>query len=101
MMEYAEQLTESLKGVTNNEGAIKGNSEQVKREAELLAALGLVFVQEGMDDWDDEDYAGLSKTLMTTSSDVVAALERGDYDAVRKGVGAINQSCDACHEQYR
>ena len=24
-----------------------------------------------------------------------------DYDAVRKAVGEITQSCDACHEQYR
>ena len=101
VMEYAELLTESLKGVTNNEGAIKSNSDQVKRESELLAALGLVLIQEGMDDFDDTDYAELSNKLIEAGQSVTAALERGDYDAVRKGVGAITQSCDACHEQYR
>ncbi len=101
MMEYAEALTESLKGVTNNEGAIKSNKDQVRRESELLTALGVVFVQEGLDDWDDEDYAALSKKFSEAAAGVTAALERGDFDAVRQGVGAINQSCDACHEQYR
>jgi hypothetical protein len=101
VMEYAELLTESLKGVTNSEAAMKSNTDQVKRESELLAALGLVLLQEGMDDFDDEDYAALSQQLVDAGQAVTAGLERNDYDAVRKGVGAITQSCDACHEQYR
>ena len=101
MMEYAQQLLDSLQDVTNNAASVKDNPEQVRREAELLTILGDVLTKEGMDDFDDADYAALSKQMKEAAKGVVGALERGDADAVRKGVGAISQSCDACHEQYR
>ncbi|QDT12458.1 Cytochrome C' [Planctomycetes bacterium K23_9] len=101
MMEYAQQLVDSLQDATNDAASVKSKSDQVRREAELLAVLGTVLVKEGMDDFDDDDYAALSKQMTEASKAVVGALERGDADAVRKGVGAITQSCDACHEQYR
>ncbi|NND96719.1 MAG: cytochrome c [Pirellulaceae bacterium] len=101
MMEYAEHLRDSLQDVTNNADTVKSNADQVRREAELLAVLGKVLIQEGMDDFDDEDYAALSKSMATAATNVVGALERGDTDAVRKSVGEISQACDACHEQYR
>ena len=100
-MTYAEQLSESLKSVTNNAASIKANADQVRREAELLSILGVVLIQEGMDEFDDDDYIALSKKMTEAASNVVSALERDDADAVRKGVGAITQSCDACHENYR
>jgi hypothetical protein len=101
MMEYAQELIDSLQDVTNNAASVKSNTDQVLREAELLSILGVVLTKEGMDDFDDEDYAALSKKMTEASRAVVGALERGDADAVRKGVGAISQTCDACHEQYR
>ncbi len=101
MMEYAQELIDSLQDVTNDAASVKSNTDQVRREAELLSILGVVLTKEGMDDFDDEDYAELSKKMTEASKAVVGALERGDPDAIRKGVGAISQSCDACHEQYR
>ena len=101
MMQYAEELKDSLQQVTNNAGSIKSNSDQVRREAELLAVLGIVLIQEGMDEFDDEDYQELSLKMTAAGNSVVGALERDDADGVRKAVGAITQSCDACHENYR
>ena len=101
VMTYAEQLSDSLKSVSNNAASVKSNSDQVRREAELLAILGVVLVQEGMDEYDDDDYKALSQKMSEAASSVVGALERDDADGVRKGVGAIMQSCDACHENYR
>ena len=101
MMEYAEATLESLKQVTNNESAAKNNLDQIRREAEVIAVIGYVLVQEGMDEYDDPDYVGLSRAMTSSAMDAVAALERGDFDSVRKSVGGITQSCDACHEQYR
>ena len=101
MMEYGEIVSDELKSITNNEGSIKSNSDQVRRQAEMLAVLGEVFIQEGMDQWDEEDYVLLSKKLTQEATGVAEALKRGDYDAVSKGAGAIKQACDACHEQYR
>ena len=101
MMEYAEATLDSLKSVTNNTATAKGNIDQVRREAEVIAVIGHVLTQEGMDEFDDEDYAGLSQQMSRNAREVVAALEREDFDSVRKSVGAVTQSCDACHEQYR
>ena len=101
MMEYAEAILESLKSVTNNEATAKSKTDQIRREAEILAVVGHVLIQEGMDDFDDTDYAVLSQKMTASASGVVTSLERNDFDAVRKSVGAITQSCDACHEQYR
>ncbi len=101
VMEYAQELLDSLQNVTNNAASVKSEPDQIRREAELLSVLGAVLTKEGMDDFDDEDYAALSKQMTKASIDVVGALNRGDADAVRKGVGSITQSCDACHEQYR
>ena len=101
MMEYAEQLKDSLQSITNDAASVKSNPDQVRREAELFAVLGVVLIQEGMDDFDDDEYKALSKKMSDAGTSVVAALERDDPAAVRKAVGAITQSCDACHEQYR
>jgi len=101
LMEYADSLIESLEDGVRNEGTIKKEADLVKRNSELLAALGEILVQEGMDDADDGDYATLSRNMTTDAKAATKALERNDYEAVRLGVGKIRQKCDACHEQYR
>lgn len=101
MMEYAEVLLEQLEDVTNDAASVKNNPEDVRRMAELFAVLGQVLIQEGLDDYDDADYAALSQKMTEAGRETLAALERGDADRVRKGVGAISQSCAMCHEQYR
>jgi len=101
MMEYAEVLLEQLEDVTNNAAAVKNNPEDVRRMAELFAVLGQVLIQEGLDDYDDTDYVALSQKMTDAGRETLLALERGDADGVRKGVGAISQSCTLCHDQYR
>ncbi len=101
LMEYVEGLTNALQDASNSEAAIASNSDVIRRQAELIAVVGHVIVQQGMDDADDEDYQRLSQAMTTASRDVVSAIERGDFASVRASVGAITQSCDACHEQFR
>ncbi|WP_233215776.1 cytochrome c [Rhodopirellula bahusiensis] len=101
LMEYAEQLLDTLGDHTRDAATTQDNLDAVKREAELLAMLGEVLVQEGMDDYDDPDYTELSRAMTTSSSGVVNAIERQDWDGVREAVGNVSQSCAACHEQYR
>ena len=101
MMEYAEALHDELRQATNDEETLKAEPEEAIRPAELLAALGKILVQEGMDESDDEDYIALSKAMTDAGLAVREALERNDYAAARKAVGAVTQSGDACHEQYR
>ncbi len=101
LMEYAETLIDALEDGARDEGTIKKETDLVKRNSELLAVLGEILAQEGMDDADDEDYAKLSRDMTENGKGVTAALSRGDFDAVRVGVSKIRQKCDACHEQYR
>ena len=101
LMEYAELLIEALEDSARDEGTIKKETDLVKRNSELLALLGEILTQEGMDDADDDDYAKLSRDMAGDGKAVTAALGRGDFEAVRLGVSKIRQKCDACHEQYR
>jgi cytochrome c556 len=101
LMEYLEQLAESLSQATRDEAAIKSESELIKRNAELIATLGEVLVKEGMEQADDGDYAKFSRSMTEAAKGVVQALERTDMEAIRQGAAAIRQRCDACHEQYR
>jgi cytochrome c556 len=101
LMEYLEQLSESLSQATRDEATIKAETDLIKRNAELLATVGEVLVKEGMEQADDGDYAKLSRSMTESARSVVQALERTDLDAVRQGAAAIRQRCDACHEQYR
>ena len=101
MMEYLEGLKESLRESTSAEADVKSDPDSVRRSAELIAVLGKVLTSEGMDDWDDEDYAAYSDQMTEAARGVTRGLELGDYDAIRKAVGAVTQSCDACHGDYR
>ena len=101
VMEYAEQLVDALEDATRDKATIQRDPDSVVRGAQLLAVLGEILIREGMDEADDDDYATLSRRMKAEASSVVDALERGDFENVRKGASRVRQSCDACHEQYR
>ena len=101
LMEYAETLIDSLEDAARDAKSVTANPDQIRRQAELLSVFGVVLTKEGLDEADDEDYTKLSMHMVEASQGAVAALERGDADAVRKNVSAIRQRCDLCHEQYR
>lgn len=101
MMEYAEQLIESLESNSRDVAAVQENADSVRRFSELIAVVGEVITKEGMDEADDDDYVKLSRDMITEARNVVEAIERTDYETARAGVSAIRGRCDACHEQYR
>ncbi|KAA5545579.1 cytochrome c [Roseiconus nitratireducens] len=101
LMEYADQLRESLRQSTASAEDVEAEPGDVRRPAELLAVLGKILVQDGMDESDDQDYVAFSEAMTKAASGVTRGLELKDYDAVRAAVGEVTQSCDACHEQYR
>ncbi|QDV86641.1 cytochrome c [Planctomycetes bacterium TBK1r] len=101
LMEYAELLKEQLRNATSNADDVKAEPNDVRRPAELLAILGRILVKEGMDDSDDADYVAFSEAMTKAAQGVTRGLELDDYDAIGRAVGAITQSCDDCHGQYR
>jgi hypothetical protein len=101
LMAYAEALVESLADATRDPGAIQRDIDLIKRNAELLAMLGEVLVQEGMDEAADADYVKLSRDMTAAGKALTEAVARADAAAIGQATGAIRQRCDACHEQYR
>ncbi len=91
----------NLKAWTSNESEFKSNSEELLREAELVAAIGQFFIEDGMDDADDEEYAAFSEAMKGAAQQVVNAVKQGDLAAAQKGVGQMSQSCANCHDDYR
>lgn len=101
MMQYIEQLLETLEDESRDAATAESNVDSIRRAAESVAMVGEVLVQEGMDDFDDEDYALLSRAMSSSARSVVDALQREDFESVRAAVGSVSQSCADCHEQYR
>ena len=101
LMEYSESLLDSLAEATNDPATIQSESDQIARNAQLIAMLGEAIKQPGVDDADDEDYAKLSQAMTDSATSLALAIERADTKAVQSAVGEIRKRCDACHEQYR
>lgn len=101
MMEYVEMLLDQLNSVARSAAEVEANVDEARRQAELLATVGSVIRQDGMDDSDDEDYTGLCDEMTRAAVELVRAIERQDYEAASSLVGGIEQSCADCHEQYR
>ncbi|WP_237607180.1 cytochrome c [Roseimaritima sediminicola] len=102
LMEYLDfALYEQMSPGSNTPAAVAANADSLRRYAEMVALVGEVLTKEGMDDADDEDYQLLSKAMTNAALDVRAALEREDAEGVGVAIGAIEQSCSACHEQFR
>lgn len=102
LMEYLDVLSkEKLPELTNTDTGVKKSPEDVTRLADMVALTGHVLIQDGMDEADDDEYKALAEQMKKAATAVSQAVERGDADGARRAVGAINQSCDACHENYR
>ncbi len=101
LMSYSEQLIEQLESDTRSADSTESQLDSILRRSELLAALGLIFTQEGIDYAGDEDYDALSRSFSAAAVETVSAIGRNDIEAVQKGVSTIRTRCDACHEVYR
>lgn len=73
----------------------------VVREAELVAALAQVLMQEGMDDAADDDYRQFCEELLKAAKAMAEAAQSDRYDAARDAQSEIKNSCVSCHELYR
>lgn len=86
---------------TANAGEFKANMEDAVQEAYLMAAMGEVLIQEGMEDSDEEDYAAFAKQMRDAALSIVAAAKIDNYDQARQAVGKIGQACSNCHNDWR
>ena len=101
LMTYAEILENALGEASNSAETVKSDPAAVRRPAELLAVLGKILTKEGMDEADDEDYVAYSDAMVKAAAEVNRGLELDDYSVISKATGAVTQSCDDCHGDYR
>lgn len=90
-----------LGGWMSNKGEFEANLEDIMHEAEIVAAMSEVLIKEGMDDWDDEDYAGFAKRMKSAAMEISSAVKLNNYDQGRKAAGDVKKACTECHELYR
>ena len=100
-MKRVERSTSRLREFTSNSAAFKSSGEEVKHEAEMLAAIAVAMQQSGMPDGDDDDYAAFCDTMKDAGKQIVGAVKSGDLDSATKAMGNISRACDDCHEIYR
>lgn len=86
---------------TSSADAFSEEIEGVLREAELVAAIAEVLTREGMEDGDDETYAGFANLMKRSALDVVAAVKSNNAEQARKATGEIAKACSDCHDNYR
>ena len=70
-------------------------------EASIVAAIGEVLVQEGMEESEEEDYTVHARSMKQSALDVLAAIELDNYDNAANAVAAITKSCADCHADWR
>lgn len=102
MMQYLDILSnEELPDLTNSDEGMKNEPEKIRQYGEAVALVGQVLTQKGMDESDEDEYIALAQAMIDAARQLSEAVERKDADGARRAVGAINQACDACHEQYQ
>jgi len=102
LMAWLEDLHQNkLRPYASGENAMKKNQEQVKENAELVAAISKILILPELDDFDDEDYQTHSKEMLSGAREIVSGIDASDYSSAIKGVNRIEKSCTSCHEDYR
>jgi hypothetical protein len=94
---HEERLTKWLA----NEREFAEHRDEMRHEAQLVAAIADVIGREGFDYWDDEQYAAYARELRQSASDVAAAAEQNNFTTSRQAGARMTKVCADCHEGYR
>ena len=98
-LEFSHQ--KNLQPYTASKSEFTSNIDQVMHEAEIVIILSEVLLKEGMEDADDEDYAGYAQRMKKAAKEIVDAVKLNNHEAARKAAGEIGKACTECHEGYR
>ncbi len=97
------QLNTSLRGAVRSK-----RFPELRDKAAGLAATLAAIAQVSMfdksycaDDADHAEWAELCALMRDASTDVYAAVERGDQEAAEKALKPLVRTCDDCHDQFK
>jgi hypothetical protein len=94
---HEERLTKWLA----NEREFGRHLEELRHEAQIIAAVADVIGREGFDYWDDEQYAEYARSLRQAATDVAAAVELENFQSAREAGNRMTKACADCHDGYR
>jgi hypothetical protein len=94
---YQERLTKWLA----NERQFAQHHDELRHEAQVVAAIAEVIGREGFEFWDDEQYAQYARELRQAASEIAVAAEHDDYQRATQAIGRVTNACTNCHEGYR
>ncbi len=98
-LEWSHQT--KLQPFTASKTEFTGNVEELLHQAQIVAVLSEILLKEGMEDADDEDYAGYAQRMKKAALEIVDAVKLNNDEAARKAAGEISKACAECHEGYR
>jgi hypothetical protein len=92
---------ERLKKWLASESEFSQQSEEVRHEAQLVAAIADIVGREGFEFWDDDQYAAYTRELRDAASELAAAVELDNYEKARDAGNRVTKACADCHDGYR
>ena len=101
LMQWLEHTEAALRPNTANENAFNANKDEVRRQAELMAAIAVALSQEGMDDVGDDDYDNFCQQLQSAAMNIAEATKLNNAASASQAMGSASQSCTECHQFYR
>ncbi|MFM8951972.1 MAG: cytochrome c [Planctomycetaceae bacterium] len=101
LMTRLEMAQEVMRPAIASRAAFEKRTAGLLHAAEIMAVIGEVIQQPDFEDHDDETYKGYAATMRDAALQVRDACLEGDYEAARAAAGKLEQSCDACHGDYR
>ena len=100
LMKRIERAKNFLKQDVNSEAKFKSLSDQIRREAALISALGTVITTSGYEYTSEDDYQQHAKTLIDGGKEAFSSTQEQEYDRFKEAVDKVNKSCTDCHASY-
>jgi hypothetical protein len=101
MQRLKEAHEQRLMPWTASQAEFNKQLDDVRHEAEIVAALSEVMTKEGIEFSDDDDYVDFSIRMRNAAREIVEATLESQHDKARKAVGEIGKACSECHESFR
>ena len=101
LMKRIEAAWKHMRSDAGNEDAFESESEMVRHEAAVLGTLMKIITAEGYGYADDEDFRGYARPVIESTQKILQAVQTGDFVTYDAALSTINQSCTACHSDFR
>ena len=101
MVRLEQALQEHLKPASASLDDLQNQADDVRRQAEIVAVIGQVLLQPGMDEAEDDSYREFAIDMRDAANDVVQGVKTNDFDATLQGIQTITKSCSDCHGEWR